>query len=103
MSDPFPRSQTEGKWETIRSGHELVFLGGDRMLDWKPDTGEFRLWAFDANVSPNSDPLPGRAICEGKWSSISRGHELIYLFKDALLDWEPSSGKFRVWRFDRNA
>jgi len=103
MSDPFPHSLTEGKWETIRSGHELVFVGGDRMLDWEPSSGHFRLWAYDQSPSQGNDPLPGRAICEGKWSSIGRGHELIYLFKDRLLDWEPATGHFRVWQFDRDA
>jgi hypothetical protein len=102
MSDPFPHSLTEGKWETIRGGHELVFMGGDRMLDWRPDTGDYRLWAYDQNPSQGADPLPGRAICEGRWTTIGRGHELVYLFHDRLLDWEPATGKFRVWQFDRN-
>lgn len=103
MSDPFPRSLTEGKWESIRSGHELVFMGGDRMLDWEPNSGAFRLWEYDQTPAQGQDPLPGRAICEGKWSSIGRGHELVYLFQDRLLDWEPTTGKFRVWSFDRDA
>jgi hypothetical protein len=103
MSDPFPSALTEGKWETIRSGHELVFLGGDRMLDWQPATGAYRLWEYDQTPSHGSDPLPGRAICEGRWESVGRGHKLIYLFKDRVLDFQSSSGAFRVWKFDRNA
>ncbi len=103
MADPFPNSVTEGRWDTIRAGHELVFMGGDRMFDWRPDTGDFRLWAYNPSVAQGSDPLPGRAICEGRWSSIGRGHELVYLFKNALLDWEPATGAYRVWEFNRDA
>lgn len=101
--DPFPRALTEGRWETIRAGHELVFVGGDRMIDWEPASGHYRLWAYDQTPNHGQDPLPGRAICEGNWSSIGRGHELTYLFKDRLLDWEPSTGNYRVWAFDRDA
>ncbi len=101
--DPFPRALTEGRWETIRTGHELVFVGGDRMIDWEPSSGHYRLWAYDQTPNHGQDPLPGRAICEGTWSSIGRGHELTYLFKDRLLDWEPATGNYRVWEFDRDA
>ncbi len=102
MSDPFPRALTEGRWDTIQRGHELVFMGGDRLFDWVPATGDFRLWEYDQTPSAGADPLPGRAIAEGRWTSIGRGHELVYLFKDRLLDWEPATGHFRVWRFDRS-
>ena len=102
MGDPFTRALTEGRWESIGAGHELVFMGGDRMLDWKPASGEYRLWEYEQTPSQGADPLPGRAIAEGRWESIGRGHELVYLFKDRLLDWEPATGAFRVWKFDRS-
>jgi len=100
--DPFPTSLTEGRWESIRGGHELVFMGGDRVLDWEPGSGNFRLWRYDNTPNPGQDPLPSLQA-QGNWRSIGRGHELVYLFQDRLLDWEPSTGAFRVWRFDRNS
>lgn len=101
MGDPFPNELCAGQWNSIRTGKELIFCGGDRMLEWEPGNGAYRLWRFD-NTYSQGDPLPGGPIAEGEWGSIRAGHELVYLFEDRLLDWEPSSGRFRVWQFDRN-
>ncbi|MBI4956178.1 MAG: hypothetical protein HY908_29435 [Myxococcales bacterium] len=100
MSDPFPSSNTKGQWQSIRGQKELIFMGADRMFEWEPGSGSFRLWHYDRYAS--GDPLPGSPVAQGSWSSIRSGHELVYLFQNRLLDWEPSSGKFRVWNFDRN-
>jgi hypothetical protein len=35
-----------GKWQSVVTGHELVYLSGDRMLDWMPATGDFRLYKY---------------------------------------------------------
>jgi hypothetical protein len=102
MGDPFPFALCEGQWSSIRGGKELVFLGGDRMLEWEPGTGSFRVWRYD-NTYASRDPLPGGPISQGTWNSIRTGHDLIYLFEERLLDWEPASGKFNVWAYDRNA
>ncbi len=46
--NPFPGDPVvEGAWGTIRAGHELVYLGGDRVLDWEPATGNYRIWTYD--------------------------------------------------------
>jgi hypothetical protein len=35
-----------GKWQSVVTGHELVYLSGNRMLDWVPATGDFRLYKY---------------------------------------------------------
>ncbi|MEA3198700.1 MAG: hypothetical protein QOE90_128 [Thermoplasmata archaeon] len=101
-ADPFPGDpQTEGVWGSIRDGHELVYLGGDRVLDWEPFTGNYRIWAYDRSVT-NGDPFPGSPVTAGQWTTIRLGHKLIYLGGDRVLDWEPASGNYRVWRYDRS-
>jgi hypothetical protein len=58
--DPFPLPPvTEGAWDTIRTGHELIFLGNATggtlsnvpegttdVLDWVPATGSYRIWRY---------------------------------------------------------
>jgi hypothetical protein len=36
-----------GRWTDIDETHQLVVLGGDRVLDWLPSDRSYRLWAFD--------------------------------------------------------
>src|SRR5439155_851174 len=50
---------------------------------------------------PSADPLPDPAVVEGTWLSVRTGHQLIYLDGDRVLDWEPNSGHYRIWRYDR--
>jgi hypothetical protein len=101
-ADPFPHSpHAEGNWSGIRAGHTLVYLHNSRVLDWVPATGEYKIWEFDR--SSTGDPFPGAPLAEGTWSGIGEGHELVYLGEDRLLDWEPATGRFRVWRHDPEA
>jgi len=101
--DPFPGpSVAEGTWKSIRSGHKLVPLGGNRVLDWEA-SGRYRIWNYASEARSDQDPLPGPAVVEGTWRSIQFGHELIPLSEDRILDWEPASGHYRVWRYDRSA
>ena len=104
-TDPLPDPPvTSGTWSSIRTGHRLVYLGGnDRVLDWEPTTGNFRIWNFDRNVT-HGDPLPAPAIVSGNWASIRAGHELLFLSAlNQLLDWEPGTGHWRLWRYDAKA
>ena len=102
--DPFPGDAlTSGEWGSIRTGHELVFLGGDRVLDWEPASGNFRVWRYDANARGKGDPFPGDATAKGSWASIRTGHKLIYMYNNRVLDWVPATGEFKIWNYDRNA
>jgi hypothetical protein len=100
-ADPLPDPPIcFGNWAGIRSGHELVYLGGDRLLDWQPGTKRFRVWLMNRAATGNADPIPGVPQTEGLWTSIDAGHRLIPLGDDRVLDWVASSGDYRVWRHD---
>lgn len=101
--DVLPTVVTKGTWSSIASSKRLVSLGGDRVLDWEPSSGAFRIWHYDRNVASGGDPLPGGPVTSGAWSSIRTGHELVYLGDDHVLDWVPSSGNYRLWWYDRAA
>src|SRR5579872_3397629 len=85
--DPFSIDAiTSGTWSSIRTGHKLVYLGPvgggstpDRVLDWEPGTGHYRLWIYDRSVTGKGDPLPGSPVTQGTWASVHVGHELISL------------------------
>jgi hypothetical protein len=102
VADPLPGAPvTEGTWQTVRTGHELIVLGPDRVLDWEPATGHHRIWRFDPNATGSADPLPGPAISEGTWQTIRTGHRLIPLGGNRVLDWEPANGHLRIWNYDQ--
>jgi hypothetical protein len=102
MSDPFPgKPVTQGQWRTVTG--QLRWLGGDRVLEWDPNNGKYRLWRYDATST--GDPLPGDPLCEGTWSTIRGYHTLVYLGGDRVLDWVTGgwgSTPYRIWHFDRN-
>jgi hypothetical protein len=99
--DPLPSAIVQGTWGSIRAGHELIWLGGDHLLDWEPASGAFRVWWVDRDARASADMLPS-VVTKGTWASIQASKRLVYLGHDALLDWEPASGRFRIWRYDRN-
>ncbi len=102
-ADPFPGAPVvEGTWSSIRSGHRLINLGGNRILDWEPRFGHYRIWNYDPAITGNADPFPNPAVCEGEWKTIVSGHTLLDLSNDRVLDWVPSSGKYRIWHYDRD-
>jgi len=99
-----------GTWNTIVSGHELLYVGDDVVLDWVPLTGGYRFWHYDRSATGSQNPFPGSPIASGTFNTIRAGHQLVYLGdvgSDAtparILDWELDSGHYRVWRYDRTA
>jgi Subtilase family len=106
-ADPLPAPAIKsGTWSTIGSGHTLLYVGGDLILDYVPATGDYRLFAADWT---QADFLPGPAKAKGTWSTIRdevvngivQQHRLVYLGGDRVLDWVPQDRSFRVWRIDR--
>jgi len=89
-----------GIWPTIRTGHELLYLGYRRLLDWEPATGQYRIWRYDPMVAGNNNPLVGDPVAEGVFDTIRAGHQLISLDDNHLLDWQPQTGQYRLWRFE---
>jgi hypothetical protein len=100
-SDPLPKLEVQGTWDTLRDGHRIINLGGDRVLTWLPATGWYRVWRYDRSVKGNGDPLVSPPLVEGHWQDISADHELIWLGGRQVLDWQPSSGAYRIRSFDR--
>jgi hypothetical protein len=105
--DPLPSPAIKsGIWSTIESGHTLIYLGGDLVLDFVPATGAYRLFAADWS---QADFLPGPAKTKGTFATIRdevvdgvpQQHRLVYLGGDRVLDWVPQDHSFRVWKLDR--
>lgn len=108
--DPLPGSAVQsGTWASIRTGHMLLPLGG-YVLDWVPSDGSYRLWRFDPH---SRDPLPGPVVQQGTWdqrrihtlldntcSKLHKGHVLLPMGDEYVLDWVPHSGVHRVWKLD---
>jgi len=99
--DPLPSAIVQGTWGSIRGGHELIGLGDEHLLDWEPASGAFRVWWVERSARGSADVLP-QVVAKGTWASIQASKRLVYLGQDALLDWEPSSGRFRIWHYDRS-
>jgi len=99
--DPLPTKVTENTWATIRTGHQLVYLGGDLVLDWEGASGDVRVWRYDRSLSGNVDPLPTQETGDNWAAKIPSGRLLHYLAGDRALEWDPGSGQERIWDFDR--
>jgi hypothetical protein len=108
--NPFPNAPvTQGTFQTVRQGHELVYLGDDTVLDWQPYKGDYRFFHYARGSSGN--PLSS-VIASGTFNTIRTGHKLVYLgnhgvydpfgtVPEWVLDWEPGSGDYRIWQYDR--
>ncbi len=99
--DPLPNLEVQGTWDTLRDGHRIINLGGDRVLTWLPATGWYRVWRYDRSVRGNGDPLVSPPLVEGHLQDIGADHELIWLGGRDVLDWQPGSGAYRIRSFDR--
>lgn len=102
-ADPFPGDPvTQGTWNTIDHSHDLVYLGGDRILDWVPRGVQvpYRIWHFNRNVT-SGDPFPGAPIVSGTWDTGIRYGPLINLGRDRVLHYDKSTGGYEIYRYDR--
>ncbi len=89
-------------WQTIRTGHQLILLSANRILDWEPATGHARIWNYDSNVTGAGDPLPGAPVVDHIWQTIRTGHKLFVLPNNRVMDWEVAAGRVRIWHYDPN-
>ena len=89
--DPLPGPPVvDGTWQTVRTGHSLIYLRSNRILDWEPASGHYRIWDYDENAT-NSNPLKWPPVTKGTWATIRTGHELVFIRPiDKMLDWESS-------------
>jgi hypothetical protein len=93
------RGPATGTWATVRTGHELVYLGQRRVLDWVPAARSWNVWPYES-LAIGGDPLPAPAIKSGTWSAIQTGHTLINLGGDLVLDHVPASGDYALFKDD---
>jgi hypothetical protein len=91
---------TSRVWSRATSTSLIVGLGQDRALAYEPVDGNWNLWGVNRFARSNADPLPDR-IATGGWPASKVGRDLVALDEGHLLDWEPATGSFRVWLFDR--
>ncbi|MGW7715499.1 hypothetical protein ACWGKK_14430 [Streptomyces chartreusis] len=100
--DPLPTLVTGVTWVTIRTGYQLLYLGGDLMLFWDETDGGVYVYRYDRSLTGEGvDPFPDLAM-EDSWSGeILAGRLLHYLGGDRVLEWDPATGKERIWDFDR--
>jgi hypothetical protein len=84
---------------SVKEHHRLVYLGGNRVLDY--DGGTYSIWVYDPSVRGSADPFVSKEAW-GQWSSIDTDHKLIYMGNDRVLDWNMYNGDYRIWVYDRS-
>ena len=97
-ADPIPGNYSftaQGSFRDMQEGDELLPLN-NYVLDWKPATGEYRLWSFDPQLR---NPLAYPPVQRGTWADIDTTHRLVPI-GDYVLDWVPATRAYRLWRFD---
>lgn len=98
--NPIPAKINHSSFSTIGSGHKLIYLDHDRVLDWQPATGRARVWLYDRSRT-TTDPLPVM-VTGVTWVTIRSGYQLLYLGGDLLLFWDETDGGVYVYRYDRS-
>jgi hypothetical protein len=97
-ADPLTGPEVWGKWNTIKSKHNIVYLGNDRVLD-VDSNGNYKIWVYDRSVNGNADPFVTAEV-KGKWDSIRGTDQLIYLGNDRVL--QVMSSEYFIWVYDRS-
>jgi phospholipase C len=89
---------TQKTWTPAFDGRDLVSLDDSHLLDFRPSTGAYTVVQYDRGQELN-DPFiqVGGA---GKKEEFRRGHRLVALTANRLLEWVPSTHDYRVWGFD---
>ncbi|MEU4490150.1 hypothetical protein AB0H94_35660 [Streptomyces purpurascens] len=98
--DPIPTKINQASFSTIGSGHSLIYLDHDRVLDWQPATGRARVWFYDRSRA-NTDPLP-TLITGVTWVTIRTGYQLLHLGGELTLFWDENDGGVYIYRYDRS-
>lgn len=84
--DPFPDRELSDSWAgEIEPGRKILYLGGDRVLDWDPASGSHRIWSFDRPRMPASQfdfLLDTDLNTAARW--VARAQERIVAFQIAL-------------------
>ena len=88
LLDPLPGTEPR-----IGPCHDVVWLGGDRMLDWFSPKGVYRF--YDRRLPCEGEEFS--PVEEGSWPSRV-GRRFAWLGGDQLLEWEPGRDIYTVWQ-----
>jgi hypothetical protein len=102
---PLSLTSFAGTNPALRRGARLLNLGSNRLLEWIPITGTYRIWPyhFDGGAGEIFDPTP---LADGHWDDPAPGDELLVVdLPDAsqgraLLIWERATGRIRLRSLD---
>jgi phospholipase C len=90
---------TQKTWTPAFDGRDLVSLDDSHLLDFRPSTGAYSVVQYDRAEEINDDPF-SQAGGAGQKEEFRRGHRLVALGANRLLEWVPSTHEYRVWGFD---
>jgi hypothetical protein len=102
VADPLAGpSVCSGTWPGIIDGHDIVYLGENRLLTWELSTRRYRVWLIDRTATGATDPLGGGAPqTNGVWADIDGGHRIVALGGRRVLVWKASAGTNRIFQHD---
>jgi hypothetical protein len=83
-----------------------VYLDNDRVLDYAPGNGEYRVLYFNREKTSESgnsacSGLQLPPIASGQWDG--RNHKFVYLGEGELLDFVPNTGEYTILRCSNDA
>jgi phospholipase C len=82
----WPANQDGGPWD-----HQFIGLEGGNLLDRNLADGSTRIWSF-VSGSGNTSPLqlnPSASLTAGPQDRFRRGHRLVHLGPNRLVEWLP--------------
>jgi hypothetical protein len=114
---PLALTSYAGTNQALRRGARLLNLGGGRLLEWVPVTGDWHVWSYrfaaadpgggdNAGAGEIFDPTP---LAQGHWDDPGRGDDILFVDRpggaggQALLIWERATGRVRLREFDPGA
>jgi hypothetical protein len=93
---PFPVTSFAGeKKEFLLRGSRLVNLGGHRLLEWTPHSGDYRIWSYTFDAS-RQDIFDAAPVEQGRWAELSKDHEIMSIDADRILVWERTTGRVQL-------
>ena len=79
----------------LRRGARIINLGENRILEWVPVTGDFRVWSFA--LQPGQPEIFGeQPLTTGHFSDLTPNHEILVVAPDRLLIWQRSTGHLEL-------
>lgn len=89
----------ESTFDDMNPEHELVYLGGEHLLDWVASTGAYRIFRID--IIRDSGGLSAVSpVREGVWAHGS-WQKIIWLGGDEVMLWNPVDNTYSIHKYDR--